>query len=92
MNRVFYVPVRLGAQIHAWRWSRFCRILDFVSECFHFFLTTTIPRQAHAKRAKTRLQSSERGREGLTKNLKEQMHWKHSPIGILRQMYIGTEI
>lgn len=31
--------------------------LDFMSECFHILLTATIPRQAHAKRAKTRLQS-----------------------------------
>lgn len=58
MNRVF-PRTRLGAQIHAWRWSRVCRIWTLCQSAFIFFLDylTTVPRQAHAKRTKTRLQS-----------------------------------
>lgn len=36
MDRVFHVPVRLGAQIHAWRWSRVCRIWTLCQSAFNF--------------------------------------------------------
>lgn len=64
--------------------------LDSMSECFHFFFWLPQSRAKLMPREQ-RLVFRARPRR-LDQEPKEQMHWKHSPIGILRQMYIGTEI
>lgn len=57
-----------------------------------FILLTKVP-QSRAKLmpSEQRLVFRAKPRR-LDEEPKEQMHWNHSPIGILRQMYIGTEI
>lgn len=69
MDRVFHVPVRLGAQIHAWRWSRVCRIWTLCQSAFNFHpFDYHNPAPSSCQESKD--SSSERGQGGLTKNLK----------------------